>query len=399
MPYINPVLDALDRMQQRQAHRPQQLTDHAQYLMSARLGQAEEKAEAAFAHGGTGLLGGHTHYFDGFALLMPLQYGTAVAVRGVRRTVSRIVFEGSDTVWEFDRSDGQSREAPLWVCIVEQVVRHWAPPGLQVEVAVVSTVQAGCTDAYLAALGVATARAVEAAFALALDRPEVLHGVRRIIANCGSFPFSIAYPITAEAGRPDSFTLVDTATDEHLPVPAPPLEAIGWGLVDVGTGLLRDPAIYDKRKEQADEALALLQLGSFEDLTSIRDVEHVDLPEVLAALPPTLQPIVRHLVTENQRVSRVVFALQRRDWQMFGALLLMSYASLRNDWGTTTPEVDFIVKEVEGMTLEGMYGACATGRSGCVLIVGQPFIIPGCLDRLRASFEKRFGRRPEGVLL
>jgi hypothetical protein len=51
------------------------------------------------------------------------------------------------------------------------------------------------------------------------------------------------------------------------------------------------------------------------------------------------------------------------------------------------------------MSLDGLYGACETGRSSCVLIVGQPFVVPRCLDRIKTAFEERFGTAPETVLL
>ena len=39
----------------------------------------------------------------------------------------------------------------------------------------------------------------------------------------------------------------------------------------------------------------------------------------------------------------MVFAARKKDWQMFGALLLMSHASLRDDWKRTDDEVDLVL--------------------------------------------------------
>ena len=84
---------------------------------------------------------------------------------------------------------------------------------------------------------------------------------------------------------------------------------------------------------------------------------------------------------------------------MFGVLLLMSHASLKNDWEGTNEIADFVVDLVEGMSIDGMYGACTTGRGGCILVVGQPFVVPQCLDRIKSAVMDRFQVVPDTLLL
>ena len=148
-----------------------------------------------------------------------------------------------------------------------------------------------------------------------------------------------------------------------------------------------------------EDVLGTLQKDTFPKLTSLRDLEHRDLDRALGALPRRLRPYLRHLVTENRRVQKLVAAVRRNDWQMFGALLLMSHASTRTDWDSTGARVDFVVEQVEQMTLEGMYGGFMSGRGGCVLVLGQPFTVPRALDRIADAFEAHFGARPDTMLL
>lgn len=401
-PFINPYLQTLDRMQ-REPLSPLRLTDRARALLVEQYGPSSRSTEAAFAHGAAGLLSGHTHYVNGFAVLMSFQQGTAVAVRPTDAPRSHLTFEGSDSQWTFGTAgpdaEADHRETPAWVCLVEDVVRALGTAGTQVEVAVVSTVQAGCAEAYLAALVVAAARALQALFALPHTPAALLERIRRVMDPCVGLPFSAAYLVAAEAGRPDFFTLVDTATGEHLPLDAPGRDRLGWGLIDVGGEPSAKTSVHWGYRENAEKALAFLQKRDFEYLTSFRDLDYRDLQRALGVLPRRLRPVVRHLVTENHRVQKMVFAAQKKDWQLFGALLLMSHASLRDDWGHTSDEVDFVVEQVEAMTLDGMYGASVSGRGGCVLIVGQPFVVPLCLDRVKAAFEERFGYLPATMLL
>lgn len=403
--FIQPYLHALDRMQQRVFLRPDELTEQARLLLSERLGTTPDPIEAAFAHGSTGLLGEHTHYFDGFALLLVLPLGAAVAVRRTEAACSSIVFEGSEAVWSFDRTQPVDEAVnmpgwPGWVRLVEQLARRMAPadaPG-QIEAAVVSTVSTSSMDAYLSALGVAAARAFQALFALPTDTRDVLSTARDAVSASMQLPFSIAYLRAAEANRADVFALVDTATFEQILLDMPGRDVLGWGIVDVGTGPQHEFEFFRKRKAAAEEVVDALQ-RAFPNVASLRDLEHRDLQQAIEVVPRRLRPVLRHLVTENRRVQKMVVAIRQRDWQMFGALLLMSHASQRNDWESSREEIDLVVEQVERMSIDGMYGACMTSRSGCVLMTGQPFIVPRCLDQIVALLGERFDISPEIVLL
>lgn len=398
-PYVRPFLDALDRMQDRRTVRPDHLTDRARSLLIDEFGAAGDRPDAAFSHGGAGLLGDHTHYFDGFALLMSLPMGTAVALRTHRTSNSRLVFEGGTETWSFDAGAEPDESLPSWVRVVAGVIGCTAPADVQVDAAVVSTVPSSCIDAYISSLGMATARVCQSVFSRSDDSSDLEEMVRDVIASCTDLPFSIAHVMTSDEGRPNSYSLVDTRTLERLPVDAPTHDVLGWGFIDVGMGLLRDPTFHREKREQAAEATSILQSKGFSAMTSLRELEHRDLQRALDALPRRLRSIVRHLVTENRRVQKLVAAVRRRDWQMFGALLLMSHASHQKDWDSTNAMVDLAVREAEAMSLEGMYGACMTGRGGCVLIVGQPFIVPRCLDRVQQALREQFELEPDVMLL
>lgn len=398
-PYVTPFLDALDRMQERRFVRPQRLTERAESLLIERFGVTSSRPEAAFAHGATGLLGGHTHYFDGFALLLTLPLGTAVAVRSTDGSASRLIFEGSDAAWTFDKNDDARQPAPDWIRVVTETVHRFAPAGGQVDVAVVSTLPYSCVDAYIGALGMASARALQAAFALSQSGRQTEELVRTAIQAGLNTPFSIAYLMAADEGRPEQYSIIDAKMLERLPIEAPSADVLGWGLVDTGIGPIGDAAFHREKSEMAEKAVSKLRERGFSGLASLRDLEHKDLAAALDALPRRYRPVVRHLVTENRRVQKLVGAVQRRDWQMFGALLLMSHASLQKDWGGTTEAVDLVVHETEAMSIDGMYGACLTSRGGAVLVVGQPFMVPRCLDRVQAVLKGEYGLDANVMLL
>lgn len=398
-PYVTPYLDALDRLQERTILRPTQLTERSRKLLADRFGISTDHVEAAFAHGATGLIGEHTHYFDGFAVLMSLPLGTAVAARAIADGPSQVVFEGGVDTWTFDADEPFDGDGPAWVQLVEEIFRSLVPSGTAVEVAVLSTVPSSCLDAYVAGLGIAAARVAQSLFALAHSTLDIRRLVQNAVESCMGYPFSIAYLVAADSGMPDEYTLVDTHTLEHLALDAPSREMLGWGFVDIGMGALQKGSFHTKRRELAEESAEILRQKGFPKLDSLRDLEHKDLKVALSVLPRRLKPVVRHLVTENRRVQKLVAAVRRRDWQMFGALLLMSHSSHQKDWGSTNELVDAVVNETEAMSIEGMYGASVTGRGGSVLVAGQPFIVPRCLDRVQVSLEEQYDTRPDIMLL
>ena len=393
-PIVEPFLDALNRMEEREVLPPEQVIQRVREVLAEHLGTSPEPAETAFAHGPVGLASEHTHYFGGFALLMPLHYGTAVAVR--RADASGVVFGGTDAYWAFDQDAPE--ELPVWVRTAQEVVRQEAPKGEQVEVAVASTVPPFCRQAYLAALAVATAQALHRLFGGAQESalPKRLAGV---LAACTGRPFSQAYPMAAKYGQPGTFSLVDTAAFEQLPLEGPGTEVLGWGVVDTSVASSVAVDAYRQRKQQADEVLSLLQENGFDALSSFRELEHRHLRRATEALPPPLRPVLRHLVTENRRVQKMVGALRRSDGQLLGALLLMGHASLRDDWQLSHEKADVVVEEVERMSIEGLYGARLVEPGGAVLLTGQPFRVPAGLDRVKAACRRRLETAPDTLLL
>jgi galactokinase len=395
-------LGSFDRARAYAGTPPEALEAAARERLAGTLGPSSQPVASAFAPAALNLISDHTHYSNGFALLIPVVQGTAVALRRTEHRTGRVVIEEESTVYPLD--DGQ--DVPAWVQVVAATMAAMDGGGEAVDVALGSTVPSSTFDAFLAALALATARAVmahqEAHKAPGRRNKQLvarLPALRQQIAACTGLPFSIAPLIGSARAQPgDPFTLVDTATREQLPVETAARDALAWRLIDPQVAP-RDVAFHRRRRDQADEAIDLLQRRAFPELRSFRELEHQDIPRAMEALPARLTSVARHLVTDNRRVQKMVAALRRSDWQMVGALLLMSHASRRDAWQGTSAEADFLVEHVEATTLEGIYGACMTGRGGAVVVVGQPRAFPRGLDRLTAAFDERFGRPPRTMPL
>jgi galactokinase len=401
LPAGKPLLRVLNRLQGHPALQAEELVSRANALLEERFGPASFERFATFAPECLGLMSEHTRYFDGFALMMPAQFGAAVAVRQTSSPASRAAFEDSTVFHPLGEiaGAGKPQAERTETCLLESLLALYVPAGINLEVAIVSSGQDLHSPSYLSTLGIAFIKALQAAYPKMERAGAVAADVQAVIEKSCGYPFSKAYPIATEAGIANAFVLVDTASRERLAIEAPPRDEVGWGIIGAGRTPEKNMQVHLKRKKKADEALEYLQRKGFNSLSSFRDLEHKDLHRALEILPSSFRPLVRYLVSENRRVQKLVVALRRKDWQMLGALLLMSYASQRNDLESTSPEAEAAINIVEQMSIDGMYGATTCRDGTYVLLAGQPYVVPGCLDRIQKHFETQFGTAPATALL
>ncbi len=394
------ILHTLDRLRGWEMPDPDQLAVRARALLEERYGIGDQPIRVAFAQGYVGLMCDHTHFFNGFALLLPIPFGTMVAARRATGPMSRVVVEGSEP-WSFDvnvPTDMPTSWPSAFGTIIEETVRVFSG-GSQVELAVLVNVPESCPEGLFASVGVACARALTKFTDPSAASPGVAEAVTDIITRSLDWPFSIAYALAASADITRNFVLVDAQTRELLPMEAPPRDKLGWGLIQVGSGPAREEKFYRSRKKKADQVVADLRMRGFEQLTSLRDLDHADLQRALTVAPRSRKGVLRYLVTENRRVQKMIAAVRKEDWQVFGAMLMMSHASKRTDWESTNSRLDYIVEQAETMSIEGIHGACMAGRGESVIVTGQPFAIPTYFDRVEQAFKQKFGDTPEALLI
>ncbi len=380
--FVKPFLYALNRMQENESLRPTQYLERSRSLMVDRLGVEGPVPEAAFAHGSVGLIADHTHYFDGFALMLQMRQGIAVSIRPSTAERSRLVVEGSPEVFLFDRHE--MSDAPL-EALVTAVLSELTRDTWQVDLAVVAAIPPGLGMAYHAAFCIALIRAVEALTGLESTDAEVRVRARNILDRVAGMPLSPAYAIGASLSDDGPFVLIDTQNGEFLRLDVPSGQRPGFVLLDTGGANQFPPKGMDERKEATRRATAALQDSDFPRMGTLRDLEHKDLDTALAAIPGRLRPVVRFLVSSNRNVQKLTVAIRRQDWQFFGAILKIMQASQANDWSTTRPVFTEPVAQAERLSLDGIYGVVQTGEQGMLLIVGQPFSLPSFLDEFRES--------------
>lgn len=353
--------------------RPDQMTKKAEELLWETWGAKPGAVESAFSHGSLDLMAEHTHYFDGFGLLMPLPEGCAVAMRPNSEERHRVT--------------SNSDAGGLSAAVENALGLLFAGTDMRVDVAVVTNLPDIVSTDTRAPAMVAAARSASALQARSTTEAEDL---ALLEDPKGPDRHYLAAGIMASRSTDQAaFVLVDTRTQEFLSLDVPTKERPGIAVVapqGKAPGFVRG-----ENRKALRSITAALRAGPFPHLETVREIEHRHLDLAVGAVDKHDRPFLTFLITENARVQRMVGAIQRRDWQFLGALLLISHRSRMNGLALDDSAADLIVGEVENLSMEGMYGATrlnATSRS--VLMAGQLFSIPPALDRLRVSFEKRF---------
>ncbi|WP_380167308.1 galactokinase [Jannaschia sp. R86511] len=317
------------------------------------------------APGRVNLVGEHLDYNGGPVLPLALAHRGLVAAGRRTDGVLRLVSAQDDAVWQGPVADLAPGAVPGWAGYAAGVVwalgrQHGPLPGLDVVVDGRVPVGAGLSSSASLTCGVAVAAAdlLGLPGADAGDEP----GRRSLAAACvraenefAGAPtggMDQAVVLRARAGHA---LLLDCRTfdAEHLPLPAGGPGQVELLVVDTRAHHALVDGRYGGRRAACERAAADLGLERLTDLG----------PDDLAGASDRLgdeelRRVVRHVVTETDRVHRVADLLRRGDLASTGPLLLASHASMRDDFRISVPELDLVVA---ASVAAGALGARMTG--------------------------------------
>jgi galactokinase len=347
-----------------------------------------------------GLVSGHTHYFDGFALMLSSPMSTAVAVapspsgRYELRTGGWIASwkMREEPVCEPDADDpgGTSRVADDFlrglVRVAVEMLHTW-PTDRPIRIAATSSAFASLSDGAIASFVVALGQIL----APDVEARARLSALRKALADA-LYPFSIAYLTEAAEGVPAvgqrTFALHDTdpKAPARMVIEVAPDPSVAWALLVPQRPVPR-PGRVRVRLRQAQAALDALRTFGIDGPADLREYTPAELNKVLARIDPSLRAPVAYLAGENHRVGRAWRAIVKGDAQQLGALLLGGLHA-RHAWMGARPGVEDAVAHVEDALADGMYGVGLTGHARALLLVGHPLVLPGVLDEVHAQLAR-----------
>ncbi|WP_053717239.1 galactokinase [Saccharothrix sp. NRRL B-16348] len=331
------------------------------------------RAIAAFTrlHGGTprgvwsapgrvNLIGEHTDYNDGFVLPFALPHRTAVAASPRDDGRLRVATVGDDGVVQ--------QATPVLVADLEPgAVKGWAAYPAGVAWVLREQGLTGGADLVIAGdvpagAGLSSSHALECAVALALlgladhaadDLPRIARWVQRSENDFVGAPTGLLDQTASLCCTEAHVLFLDVRSFEAEQVP---FDAAEHGLevlvVDTRASHSHTDGGYGARRAGCEKAASIL------GVPALRGVDVSGLDGALARLPEELRPLVRHVVTENERVLAAVELLRTGRLAELGPLLDASHASLRDDYKVSAPELDVAVDAAKEA---GALGARMTG--------------------------------------
>jgi galactokinase len=312
-------------------------------------------SQVARAPGRVNLIGDHTDYTGGLVLPMAIDRHTT------------ILFERSDDVSATSSNfDGQVRfdlpvvdasaVQPAWGRYIAGVAgamneRNMTPRGFTGAVATTVPIGGGLSSS--AALEVAAALA----FGIDADVATIAAVCRRAEHLATNVPCGIMDQLTSLSGVKDHALLIDCHSLDVTPIRVP--ESLAVWVVEISSRTL-DGSEYPARVAQcavAEREIGPLRLADVQSANRIVD--------------PVVRARARHVVTENERVRQFAAALMAGDFRAAGQLMIASHASLRDDFATSTTQMDAAVEHYS--QVPGVYGVRMTGGGfgGCIVVLAD----------------------------
>jgi galactokinase len=137
---------------------------------------------------------------------------------------------------------------------------------------------------------------------------------------------------------------------------------------------------YGKRRAGCEAGAAALGVNA------LRDVPYDSLDEALGRLDdPEVRSLVRHIVSENHRVERVIAHLEAGEVRAIGPVLTEGHASLRDDFRVSCRELDLVV---DTALAAGALGARMTGGGfgGSAIVLTQTSASPLVAKSVEEAF-------------
>ncbi|WP_367322560.1 galactokinase [Streptomyces sp. HUAS ZL42] len=339
------------------------------------------------APGRVNLIGEHTDYNDGFVMPFALPHTAVAAVSrredGVLRLHSADVAGGVVELRLDELAPQSDRNWTAYPAGVVWALREAGHPVTGADIHLASTVPSGAGLSSSAALEVVVALALNDLYELGLERWQLARLCQRAENVYVGAPTGIMDQTASACCEAGHALFLDTRDLSQKQIPFD-LAAEGMRLLVVDTQVkhAHSNGEYGKRRAGCEKGAALLGVDA------LRDVPYAGLDAALERLgdEEEVRRLVRHVVTEDERVERVVSLLESGDTRAIGPVLTEGHASLRDDFRISCPELDLVV---DTALANGALGARMTGGGfgGSAIVLAEAADV----ETISKTVEEAFG--------
>jgi galactokinase len=345
--------------------------------------------------GRVNLIGEHTDYNEGFVLPGATDKAVVFAVSPRTDEVCHLVSHDYDQ--EFRSEIGQFHRSPLhWPDYLQGVVDQFLKAGYRVggfNCVFGGDIPIGAGMSSSAAIEGGLAFALNTISGLKLDSLTLVKLAQKAENEFVGVRCGIMDQFINIHGREKSLLKIDCRSLEYERIP---FEREDLRVVVSDTLVRRELASseYNVRRGQCEAGVGALQAHD-PSIRSIRDVSLDLLREHRAELDPVVYRRCEYVVRENTRVGDACAALARNDFAVFGGLMNLSHAGLRDDYEVSSPELDSLVeaaRRVPGVLGSRMMGA---GFGGCTISLVEAGAVPDFQARVSRDYEAETGKAPK----
>ena len=274
---------------------------------------------------------------------------------------------------------------PLGVLAALQEAAIDTPEGF--DFMAVSNVPAGAGLSSSAAIELSSALAFLSSMGATLERKQLVSICQRAENKFVGVPCGILDQGVSGFGRVDHLVYIDCREKRFDTVPMP--AGANFWIFNTHTKHALIDGLYAERHGECMDAAKIMGVSLLVEAT----------PAMLAAsetkLSRTAYKRARHVIDEIARVEKAVTALRAGDMPALGKLLLASHRSSRTWFENSTPELDFLVDNLEPE--KGVYGARLTGGGfgGAVMALTNDVFGTEGVERISDAYLTKFGSRPD----
>lgn len=347
------------------------------------------------APGRVELIGCHTDYNEGFVLPMAIDRQCVILAR---RRADRKVVVYSDLFAEKAEFDLNAEQQPG--------SSHWSKYAVGVATLLLREgKRLGGADLYIscdipAGGGLSSSAAIEVAYAktfLAVSGEEfdplklafLCQQAEHVFAGS---PCGIMDQFICVFGKAGHALFLDCRTQQNELVPVP-FEHASILIADTKVKHDLGQSGYPLRRKQCFEVVDVIKKDT-PGVTHLRDVELGTLQKYQTTLDAVHYARAKHILTENQRVLRMVEGFRKGDLKLAGQMMNESHASCRDDYDISCEELNFLAEAVR--RCEGVYGSRMSGGGfgGCVVALVENRFAAAIGQHLTNIYQEKYGKDP-----
>ena len=176
-----------------------------------------------------------------------------------------------------------------------------------------------------------------------------------------------------------------------------PINLVGYSWVLINSKITHELAVgneYNERRQSCEEIVKKAKENN-SNVASLRDVSEDAIMAIKNDVDTTDFKRALYVIQENERVLKMIKALENGDAKEVGNILLAGHKSMSTDFEISTSEIDYLVnvsQEQDGVVGSRMMGG---GFGGCTINLIKDKNVDKAVKKILTAYKEETGITPE----